>query len=439
VSSQEFEGVGEGGEGVAGAGDGLDGRGGAGGGGSSSDGTGALGAAGDHSGRGDEVAGYAAEVRAQFADLPEAESADLLEDLEDHLQEVAAEDAGTLRARLGAPAAYARELRQAAGLPEPGEGSGSGGPGAGSRSRRSLRAVVRDAMADAERWARGYRAGREVLDFLPSLRPAWWVLRAWAAVRLLEVMTTSVDPWHGYALIPQVGDSTFSGLVALLIAIPVSVYAARRTVPDGWRRRAVGAGEGILVLFTVGMALSAIGNQGEHVTSSPWQVSYAQQAPPNGLVDYDKTISNLYVYDQSGKLLNGVFVYDQDGMPVSVSGTFLDRGAWLDGNGALIPNLFPRQFLEPQWNSSDGGTRLVTVPPPTVNIPQGVHRAPFQGDQQQDSATAPPSTPAPPTSSEPAPGTSTSSPSPTTSPSGAAGAQTSSALPSTPTPPAATH
>ena len=149
MSSQEFEGA----DAVGAGAEGLNGRG-----------------ADAGGGAGDEVAGYAAEVRAQFADLPDAESADLLEDLEDHLREVAAEDAGTLRERLGAPAAYARELRQAAGLPEPGEGSGSGGPGAGARPRRKLRAVVRDAMADAERWARGYRAGREVLDFDHLLR-----------------------------------------------------------------------------------------------------------------------------------------------------------------------------------------------------------------------------------------------------------------------------
>ncbi|MFD0638102.1 hypothetical protein ACFQ9X_47685 [Catenulispora yoronensis] len=68
----------------------------------------------------DEVAAYAAEVRAQLVDLPPADSAELLEDLEDHLREVAAEDVGALRERLGAPATYARELRQAAGLPGPG-------------------------------------------------------------------------------------------------------------------------------------------------------------------------------------------------------------------------------------------------------------------------------------------------------------------------------
>ena len=85
-----------------------------------------------------------------------------------------------------------------------------------------------------------------------------------------------MDPWHHFALIPQVGNSTFIGFLALLVAVPASVYAARRTVPDGWRRRAMGAGEGILVLFTIGMALTAIGNQGDHADAASG-VSYVQQ------------------------------------------------------------------------------------------------------------------------------------------------------------------
>ncbi|MEY9864081.1 hypothetical protein ABH935_009735 [Catenulispora sp. GAS73] len=421
MSSQEFEGMGGGLGDGAGVG-GVDGLG------------------GGVGGSGDEVAGYAAEVRAQFADLPADESADLLEDLEDHLREVAAEDAGTLRERLGAPAAYARELRQAAGLPEPGEGSGPGGPGAGSRPRprRRLRARVRQAIADAEQRARRYRAGREVLDFLPSLRPAWWVLRGWVAVRLLEAMTTTAHPWHEITIIPQVGNSTFVGLLALLVAIPASVYAARQTVPDGWRRRAMGAGEGILVLFTVGMALSAIGSQGDRGDTGSG-VSYVQQSQ-SGLVEDGKPISNLYLYDQSGKLLNGVYVYDQDGMPVRAMpfsvGSYIDSDAWLDGNGSPVTNLFPRHLLQQQWSGDGNSMHLVTVPPPMVSVPHGLHREPGSDDPQQDPAT--PSTTA--TSSTPSgpPVTSTSASPSASASGGATGAHTASVLPTTPTPSGAT-
>jgi hypothetical protein len=43
-----------------------------------------------------EVATYAAKVRARLADLPAAEAEVLLEDLEQHLAEVAAEGEGSL-------------------------------------------------------------------------------------------------------------------------------------------------------------------------------------------------------------------------------------------------------------------------------------------------------------------------------------------------------
>ena len=77
-----------------------------------------------------DVARYATAVRAAFADLPAPERELLLEDLEDHLAEVAAEGEGPLAARLGAPEAYAAELRASAGLPAPGVRWGGGG-GAG--------------------------------------------------------------------------------------------------------------------------------------------------------------------------------------------------------------------------------------------------------------------------------------------------------------------
>src|SRR5260370_7513852 len=61
----------------------------------------------------DDVATYAAIVRAQLADLPATERDALLEDLEQHLAEVAAEGEGSLVDRLGPPEAYAVELRAA--------------------------------------------------------------------------------------------------------------------------------------------------------------------------------------------------------------------------------------------------------------------------------------------------------------------------------------
>jgi len=67
----------------------------------------------------DAVARYAAAVRVAVADLGPEERAQLLGDLEAHLEEVAAEGGGSLAERLGPPEAYAAELRAAYGAAPP--------------------------------------------------------------------------------------------------------------------------------------------------------------------------------------------------------------------------------------------------------------------------------------------------------------------------------
>src|SRR2546429_1578515 len=62
-----------------------------------------------------DVASYASAVRAALAPLPDAERESLLEDLENHLAEVASESDLSLQERLGPPEDYAAELRSAYG------------------------------------------------------------------------------------------------------------------------------------------------------------------------------------------------------------------------------------------------------------------------------------------------------------------------------------
>jgi hypothetical protein len=85
---------------------------------------------------GGDVARYAGAVRAAFADLDAPTREMLLEDLEDHLQEVAAEAGGPLEERLGAPETYAASCvpRPACLPPVP---PAAAGPGAACASRGS--------------------------------------------------------------------------------------------------------------------------------------------------------------------------------------------------------------------------------------------------------------------------------------------------------------
>src|SRR5207253_11051308 len=67
-----------------------------------------------------DVATYAASVRTALSDLPSDQAEVLLEDLEDHLREIAADAGGPLAERLGPPEQYAQELRAAYGAAQAG-------------------------------------------------------------------------------------------------------------------------------------------------------------------------------------------------------------------------------------------------------------------------------------------------------------------------------
>src|SRR5712692_6231268 len=90
----------------------------------------------------DDVATYASSVRAALSDLPPDQAEVLLEDLEDHLREVASEAGGPLAERLGPPEQYAQELRAAYGAVR------AGGPGQDS-ALRELRQALRAVTASA--------------------------------------------------------------------------------------------------------------------------------------------------------------------------------------------------------------------------------------------------------------------------------------------------
>src|SRR5436305_12783536 len=98
----------------------------------------------------EDVAGYAAAVRAALSNLPLDQSEVLLEDLEDHLREVAAEAEGPLAERLGPPKQYAQELRSAYGAASAG----------GKRPERAFRDLRR-----AIDWVTGSAWYRQVRTF----------------------------------------------------------------------------------------------------------------------------------------------------------------------------------------------------------------------------------------------------------------------------------
>jgi uncharacterized membrane protein len=124
-----------------------------------------------------EATSYYGEVARGLVDLPAAVRADLLEDLMAHLNEVAAEGTA-LDLRLGAPSAYAAELRSAAGYP-PAQTQ----PVAAPWSRSVL--LVAAAVKSVDRALGRLLGFRDLAQVCAALRPAWWLLRGYVAGMLV--------------------------------------------------------------------------------------------------------------------------------------------------------------------------------------------------------------------------------------------------------------
>jgi hypothetical protein len=109
------------------------------------------------------VEDYLAAVRATLSDLPAAERDDLLAEVESSLRE-AADDTGSIGARLGSPEEFAAELRAAAGLHE----------SPATTSHATIRQMIQRVVSDP----RVAAARRVALE----LAPVWWVARAYVVV-----------------------------------------------------------------------------------------------------------------------------------------------------------------------------------------------------------------------------------------------------------------
>src|SRR2546421_9241846 len=154
-----------------------------------------------------DVPSYAAAVRAALSDLPHDQAEALLEDLEDHLREIAAETGASLSERLGPPEQYATELRAAY--------------GATHASTRRQDPALRHLQLGLDRLTRsGWY--RQVRAFLPELRPAWWVLRAYLVVL---VLTAAFSP--GYNLRPIPNPFSSIGVLEILATVTAIVVSVR--------------------------------------------------------------------------------------------------------------------------------------------------------------------------------------------------------------------
>jgi hypothetical protein len=274
-----------------------------------------------------EVRAYAREVRAALADVPADRLAELLDDLEDHLVEVAAEGGEPLVVRLGPASAYAAELRLAAGLAEP------------VVPAAPARAAWRDELvagADRLRTSRQYAAVRE---FLPELRPAWWVLRAWAALVAVDALFTGGSSFP----VPTFGLSSLVGLVLTGLAVTWSVRRGLRVRanPELGHPRVAVAANGVLAVLAL---VAVFGAGGAPEPAMAW---YPEEPATTELTHEDGTpITNIHPYSSTGEPLEGVLLYDQDGRPIDNLAEFTVDGGQVQRRDVVPPapaNAFPQQ------------------------------------------------------------------------------------------------
>ncbi|MDQ6900474.1 MAG: hypothetical protein M3072_13385 [Candidatus Dormibacteraeota bacterium] len=291
----------------------------------------------------DDVASYAAAVRAALAHLPDPERDALLEDLESHLAEVAAESDLSLQERLGKPEAYAAELRTAYGAGSEAEKTGR---------RRFFRDRSWALMSDAA----STKVYRELRALLPELRPGWWVLRAYLAVLILAFMFRD-----GANLRPIPNPFSSGGLLqilATLVAIGISVRLGRRGLPArrGWKGAALAVNVAI-----AGLALPVFVSMG---------TGYAGAYPASGSADpyfssvsagsYIPGVTNIYPFSKDGKPLKDVLLYDQEGRPVVPSTSDVVTDVPNGSDGLPIQNAYP---LHQRQGNGD------PVLPPRVALP----------------------------------------------------------------------
>jgi hypothetical protein len=349
------------------------------------------------------AASYVDAVRAALADLPADDLVEIVDDVSDHVEQVATEladgaTAAALEERLGTPAQYAAELRAAAGYPAPSATEPTAQTGlrpvrwlvtwslriaaaltalalfetffvgqfgalsnlavvtwigavlllllywAAARGIRRRRGVILE-LPDAK-WLYS-RRGRisehpvaaAILETVSGLRPAWWLMRAWVAVELIGMFVGT--PWFP---LPR-----FPGAPLLFVAaIVVSVWLGRRAMQHRQTSHEaalvlVGNVVAILGLLWVVAGLSQVS---EDVYPDEASIFVPEGAIREGAIREDGTeITNLYPYGPDGRLLSNVRLYDQDGRPftsLTYDGCMVDDMTGDPDLPAL--NVFPRPF-----------------------------------------------------------------------------------------------
>lgn len=256
------------------------------------------------------VAAYAAAVRAQLADLGLEQVEELTDGLEANLADALADDlrphGADLVEEFGDPAAYAAELRAAAGVD-----AVVGRPRRGLVARvRALPAVSRRLLARARR----QRWWPAVTETVAALRPLLWVVRGWVAFQLVGWLVGPVWVTPGWWPTTPLGTAVMVVCVAASVQVGRGRWmAGRRAVPLVW------AGTAAALLLALPAADRADRYQEQLAATDAGTTVVTLRSDPvpmDGVVVDGMPVSNLFVYDADGFPLEGVQIYDDRGRPV---------------------------------------------------------------------------------------------------------------------------
>ncbi|MGV8885582.1 MAG: hypothetical protein ACOH1T_08360 [Microbacteriaceae bacterium] len=237
------------------------------------------------------IAAFSAAVRGELNDLPADEIDDLTDGLEADLSDQAADDDAPA---LGDPADYADELRSAAGLDA--RESAQRPPLIDLAGMRQTLASARDA---ASRYIHDRPALAALVAFVVSLRPLWWVIRGLA----LLLMTTVV----AYQLSYGVGL-----LISAIACVLVSIQWGRgKWAPWAWVRAVRVLASVVTILLIPQLVTTA------WYLAFPGYGNVEEYYPPQGLMNNDSQVTNIFAYDADGNPIVDVQLFDQDGNPLS--------------------------------------------------------------------------------------------------------------------------
>jgi len=328
-----------------------------------------------------EVATFVEEVRRHLADLDEETRDELTGGLEADLADQLAD--GT---PLGDPASYATELRTAAGLPE--RVRRRRGIGA-ARLTRTPGAVL-DGIRDRFLGAVDDPRIRPAWDLLVTLRPAWWVARAWIAVTLLDVVAGG---WEAVSLVPTLAVPGLGAVLLLAAVVLSTLIGSGRLWPGSGPDRSIGRRAVLLAANTAAILLPLTWSLPwpSYLTHDPFgSDGYAQawsDVTRQGLLNHGHQVTDIFAYDAAGRPIPLVQLVDQDGRPLDIP--LADATQWDDQTGAPIVACPARNGDAPVRNAFPfARLELASGGPCTVERAAGAQAPAFP------LATLPPVTPA---------------------------------------------